>query len=40
MSDPTPAWIQVFLDVPAADLEPAVAFWSAVTDVLPLVLIS
>ena len=26
-----PAWIQVFLDVPAADLEPAVAFWSAVT---------
>jgi Glyoxalase-like domain len=26
-----PAWIQVFLDVPAADLGPAVAFWSAVT---------
>ena len=31
MSDPTPAWIQVFLDVPAVELEPAVAFWSAVT---------
>ena len=27
----SPAWIQVFLDVPAAELEPAVAFWSAVT---------
>ena len=27
----SPAWIQVFLDVPAADLEPAAAFWSAVT---------
>ena len=35
MSDPTPAWIQVFLDVPAADLEPAVAFWSAVTGWAP-----
>ena len=31
MSTASPAWIQVFLDVPAADLEPAVAFWSAVT---------
>lgn len=35
MSAPTPAWIQVFLDVPAADLEPAVAFWSAVTGWAP-----
>jgi predicted enzyme related to lactoylglutathione lyase len=26
-----PAWFQVFLDTPAADLEEAVAFWSTVT---------
>ncbi len=31
MSAASPAWIQVFLDVPTTDLEPAVAFWSAVT---------
>ena len=31
MSAASPAWIQVFLDVPATDLEPAVAFWSSVT---------
>ena len=31
MSAASPAWIQVFLDVPAADLEAAVGFWSAVT---------
>ena len=31
MSAASPAWIQVFLDVPATQLEPAVAFWSAVT---------
>ncbi|MCF6377654.1 VOC family protein [Nocardioides KLBMP 9356] len=30
MSAPTPAWIQVFLDVPAAGMDEAVAFWSAV----------
>ena len=35
MSAPSPAWIQVFLDVPAAELEPAIAFWSAVTGWLP-----
>ena len=35
MSAASPAWIQVFLDVPAADLEPAVAFWSAVTGGTP-----
>ena len=31
MSAPRPAWIQVFLDIPATDVEPAVEFWSAVT---------
>lgn len=35
MPAPVPAWIQVFLDVPAADLEPAVAFWTAVTGCQP-----
>ena len=31
MSAASPAWVQVFLDVPADDLERAVEFWSAVT---------
>ena len=31
MTDAAPPWIQVFLDVPVADLEAAVDFWSAVT---------
>jgi hypothetical protein len=31
VSTASPAWIQVFLDVPAAELDPAVAFWTAVT---------
>ncbi len=35
MSAPSPAWLQVFLDVPRDDLEDAVAFWSAVTGWTP-----
>lgn len=31
----SPAWIQVFLDTPAEQLEEAVAFWSAVTGWTP-----
>ncbi|MDT0186727.1 VOC family protein [Microbacterium sp. ARD31] len=32
---PRPAWIQLFLDTPAAAFEEAVAFWSAVTGWAP-----
>jgi hypothetical protein len=32
---PRPAWLQLFLDTPAAELEPVVAFWSAVTGWVP-----
>ncbi len=31
MSAASPAWVQVFLDVPGQAFEDSVAFWSAVT---------